>query len=97
MSAGVLLCCSWVVGALQQCGDSTTAKYTVLGRCTQSFSGVCQTAKADYGVLSTTGMPTGDTRGSKTEGDEKEGREGGGKEGVTEELPLLKRENIKKI
>lgn len=42
-------------------------------------------------------MPTGDTRGSKTEGDEKEGREGGGKEGVTEELPLLNRENIKKI
>lgn len=36
-------------------------------------------------------------RGSKTEGDEKEGREGGGKEGVTEELPLLNRENIKKI
>lgn len=33
MSA-LVLCCAWVVGALQQCSDSTTAKYRVLGRCT---------------------------------------------------------------
>lgn len=80
--------------ALQLCSDSTTAKYRVLGGCTQSFSGVCQTAKADCRVLSTTGMPKGDTRGSEAEAEAgEEEREEGGDRGTS----ITNRRNIRKI